>query len=371
VALLGAGCFLVISVGAFREDSLKDAYERGSGTGGFALFGESSIPVLHDLGSEEGRASMKMDDVRLGGVDVVQLRVRDGDDASCLNLNRAQRPRLLGVDPEQLQSRGAFTFVETAKGAEIEDAWRLLDMDLGEDVVPAIGDAEMIKWMLGKSMGDEIVYSDERGGEFRLRLVGGLKNSILQGSVVISADQFEKRFVSEAGYRMFLVDADEDKAGEVGKVLSDGLEDFGIELTPAARRMQELNAVKNTYLSIFQLLGGLGLVLGSVGLGLVVLLNVLERRSEFGMLRAIGFSRETLKKMVLYEHASLVVGGLSGGVVSALIAIIPAMRTPGSGLPYGMLAAIIVCIVVSAALWIWAATAIALGGNLLDAIRNE
>jgi len=33
------------------------------------------------------------------GVDVVSIRVREGDEASCLNLNRAQSPRLLGVNP--------------------------------------------------------------------------------------------------------------------------------------------------------------------------------------------------------------------------------------------------------------------------------
>jgi hypothetical protein len=37
------------------------------------------------------------------------LRLREGDEASCLNLNRAQTPRLLGVDPNELARRGAFT----------------------------------------------------------------------------------------------------------------------------------------------------------------------------------------------------------------------------------------------------------------------
>ena len=358
IALLAGGCFLVISVGAFRQDSSKDAYKRDSGTGGFAFVGESSIPILHDL---------SVDDY----LKVVQLRVNDGDDASCLNLNRAQRPRLVGVESEQLQSRGAFGFAEVIKGSNIEDAWELLDLDLGEDVVPAIGDAAMIKWILGKSIGQDIEYSDERGRVFKLRLVGGLKNSIMQGSLVISADQFTKRFPSEAGYRMFLVDAAEDDASTVEDVLSKALIDFGLELTPAVVRMQKLNAVQNTYLSIFQILGGLGLVLGSVGLALVVLLNVLERTGEFAMLRAVGFSKGKLKKMVLFEHTALVAAGLVGGVVSALVAIIPAISTPGSQLPYLSLCVIIGCIAVSAVVWIRVATAIALSGNLMDAIRNE
>jgi len=52
---------------------------------------------LHDLNSESGRESVGLDDDGFEGVKVVGLRVHDGDDASCFNLNRAQRPRLLGV----------------------------------------------------------------------------------------------------------------------------------------------------------------------------------------------------------------------------------------------------------------------------------
>ena len=358
IALLAAGCFLIISVGAFRQDSSKDAYERDSGTGGFAFVGESSIPVLHDLSVD-------------GFLQVVQLRVNDGDDASCLNLNRAQRPRLVGVQSGQLQGRGAFGFAEVIAGHDIEEAWELLDLDLGEDVVPAIGDGQMIKWILGKGVGQDIEYSDERGRTFKLRLVGGLKNSVMQGSLVISADQFIKRFPSEAGYRMFLVDADKEETSTVEDVLSKALVDFGLELTPAVTKMQELNAVQNTYLSIFQILGGLGLILGSVGLAIVVLLNVLERTGEFAMLRAVGFSKNKLRKMVLFEHTALVATGLIGGVVSAIVAIIPAAATPGAQLPYKSLCVIIACIAVSAVVWIRIATAIALSGNLLDAIRNE
>ena len=44
------------------------------------------------------------------------------------------------------------------------------------------------------------------------------------------------------------------------------LEDRGMEWVPAAQRLNDFNAVQNTYLSIFSTLGGLGLLLGTVGL---------------------------------------------------------------------------------------------------------
>jgi hypothetical protein len=51
--------------------------------------------------------------------------------------------------------------------------------------------------------------------------------------------------------------------------LSRALQDAGLELTPASQRLNEYNAVQNTYLATFQILGGLGLLLGSAGLGVV------------------------------------------------------------------------------------------------------
>lgn len=355
-ALLASGCFLVISVGAFRAKPLHDAQKRDSGTGGFAFLGETSVPILGNL------------EIGLTPNRIVQFRVREGDDASCLNLNKAQKPRLLGVKPELL--RDAFSFAEIAKDASAE-SWDLLDAELGEGVVPAIGDAEMMKWMFGKSVGDEIDYTDERGRVFKLRLVGGLQNSVLQGSLVIAEERFTELFSSEDGYRLFLIDVSVGSAAEAEKIITEKYSDFGINLTPTTRRLAELNAVKNTYLSIFQILGGLGLILGSAGLAIVVLLNVLERRGELGMMRALGFGRDRIRKMVLLEHVLLVAAGLCVGIPAALIAITPAAAAPGARLPYFTLIAIIGAIAASATAWIYVATGIALRGDVLDAIRTE
>jgi len=371
VALLACGIFLVIAIEAFRHDPLAHADRRDSGTGGFTLFAESAIGILHDLNSDAGRKSMVVDSDLLEGVEVVPLRVRDGDDASCFNLNRAQNPQLLGVRSVQLLNRGSFTFAATKPGADMETAWDLLNDYQDDDIVPAVGDYATIKWALGKSIGDEIEYSDEKGQKFRLRLVGMLANSILQGSLLIAEDQFVKRFPSEDGYRMLLIDAPPEKVEAVADHLSARLTDFGLALTSAPQRLAAFSEVESTYLSIFQILGGLGLVLGSVGLGLVVLRNMLERRNELAMLRAVGYNKMTLKRMVFYEHSGLMLSGLGCGVVAALVAVGPALKTPGASVPYLSLAVTVGAIAVSGVVWIWIATVFALSGKMLDALRNE
>jgi putative ABC transport system permease protein len=371
IGLLACGIFLVIAVGANRHNPLAETHKRDSGTGGFALFGQSSIGILHDLSSKAGRRSMSMDDSNLEDLQVVQLRVRDGDDASCLNLNRAQSPQLLGVQPDQLQMRGSFTFTDMIEGAESKEAWNLLNRDLGRDIVPAVGDYATVIWALGKSVGDQLEYADDKGNSFKLQIVGLLKNSILQGSLIISGDEFIRRFPSEEGYRMLLIDCPRQKFDAVTDNLSFGLKDFGLDLIPTAQRLAEFGAVEDTYLSIFQLLGGLGLILGSVGLGLVVVRNVLDRRGELAMLRAVGFDKTTLRKMIFHEHSGLMLSGLACGVVAALVAVGPALKSPGAQSASISLVLTIGAIGISSMLWIWIAAKFVLSGGMLDALRSE
>jgi putative ABC transport system permease protein len=126
IGLLACGIFLVIAVGANKQNP-SQTQQRDSGTGGFALYGESTIGILHDLNSASGRRAMRLNNSDFADVQVVQMRVHDGDDASCLNLNRAQMPRILGVQPQELQQRGAFGFKQVKKDADEQKPWMLLN----------------------------------------------------------------------------------------------------------------------------------------------------------------------------------------------------------------------------------------------------
>ena len=374
VSLLASAAFLIIAVAANRLDAQRDATQRGSGTGGFAFWAESSLPVIQDLNTRKGQEFYGLDPKSMKGVSVVPLRVRDGDDASCLNLNRAQRPRLLGVKPELLAQRGAFTFTGFANGVTVTNGWLALNAAYrtnsgGVDIIPGIADANSIQWALGKQLGDTLDYLDERGRPFKVRLVGAVANSILQGSVIVSEDDFVRRFANEGGYRAFLVDAPVDGVEALAAQLTRALQDNGLEVISTARRLDAFNAVQNTYLNTFQILGGLGLLLGSVGLGVVVSRNVFERRGELAVLQAIGFGRPQLRRFVLTEHAAVLFLGLAVGTGAAVLAVLPAIVIPGSQLPWGSLALTLLAVLANGLLWTWLATRRALRKPLLDSLR--
>lgn len=367
VALLACGCFVIVALGAFRLDASRDV-SRQSGTGGFALIGETTLPVYKDLNSAEGRDYFALTEREMENVRVVPFRVRRGDDASCLNLNRAQRPRLLGVQPELLQDR--FTFTAAAKGLDRAQGWRLLKTGADSGEVAAIGDAASIQWALGKKVGDTLDYTDERGRVFKVRLVGAVANSILQGSLIVDEAQLLSRYPSESGYRMYFIDAPE-PAAVLAEKLTRALGDVGLEVTRAVDRLNAFNAVQNTYLGTFQFLGGLGLLLGSAGLGIVVLRNVLERRGELGLFSALGFRPATIRRLIIGEHLVLLLWGLGLGVLAAGIAVLPALITPGSQLPWRSLALTLGAVLLNGLAWTWLASRWALRGNLLGVLCNE
>src|SRR5260370_40000614 len=112
-----------------------------------------------------------------------------------------------------------------------------------------------------------------------------------------------------------------------------GLADRGVEVTRTSDRLASYLAVENTYLSTFQALGGLGLVLGSLGLGVVLLRRVWERRGVLALLRALGFRRLTLGFLVPAENGFLLLLGLGIVAAAALVAVLPHLFGVGRRVP--------------------------------------
>jgi putative ABC transport system permease protein len=365
VAILACGVFMVVAVGANREDLGAGAEQRSSGTGGFALYAESSVPIVQDLNSEAGHRAWGLRTDLLNETRFVAMRVRDGDDASCLNLNRAQEPGILGVQVDALIERKAFAFQQA------QQTWDLLKQDPGNGVVPAVGDYPTVYWQLGKKIGDDLVYRNRKGEEVRLRIMGMITSSMLQGNLIIPEAAMERYFPEVEGYRAWMIDTPSQALTQVSEHLTQRLANAGLSVETSVDRLNSFGQVENTYLSIFMVLGGLGLVLGCAGLGLIVVRNFLERQGELAMLRAVGFSRRALLKMVCLEHVFLLGAGLLAGMICALIAVAPTLHAASGRLPLGLLAILMLMIGGSGVLWVVIAARFALRGMILTPLRNE
>ena len=377
IALIASAAFIIVAVDAFHREGTDATLDPKSGTGGFTLLADTLLPIAHDLSSPSGRDVLNIADLYepggpLDGVSLTRFRVRPGEDASCLNLYQAKDPRILAPSSAFVMD-GRFSFgaslAETEE--EKENPWLLLDKKFEDGAIPAIGDATSLTYALHLSVGDDFELNRDTDHPIRLRIVAALTDSILQRELLIGEEHFERVFRDYDGYRFFLIDAPPERAADVAAALEDRLTDFGFDVVSAADRLAAFHRVNNTYLATFQTLGGLGLILGTFGLGAVLLRNVLERQRELALLRAVGYNRGHVSLMVLAENAFLVFAGVLAGTVSALVAIAPAWLERGGELPVLSLGVLLLAVVVTGLTASLVATIAALRSPLLRALRTE
>jgi len=381
VALVAFASFVIVTVAANYRDPTIENQSMTSGTGGFALWATSDIPLHEDLNSSDARFDLgfsEEDEALLAQARIIGLRTLPGDDASCLNLYRPQNPRLVGVSGE-LAARGGFSFAATLPpedsgaapgGYHPESPWTLLYQDFGPGVVPVLGDLNSVQWILHLGLGDDLVIEDEFGEPLSLRVVGTFAESLFRSELLMSEENLLAHFPSQSGYSTFLVETPTSDDA-ISEALEDTLGPYGFDARRTDQMLADFLVVQNTYLSTFQLLGGLGLLLGTVGLGVVLVRNVIERRAELATLRAFGFRRAALSRMVLVENAFLLVVGTFIGAASSLIAVAPRFVGGAFELPWGSLGLILLAVLVVGMASSIAAVAGALRVPLLPVLKGD
>ncbi len=345
ITLIASATFLLVALDAFRRPAASPL-AKNSGTGGYPLIAEARLPVFYNLNTNREPLNLPAQDARF-----TAFRLRPGDDASCLNLYEPRNPRVLGA-PDAFLKEGRFAFQESLAKTEAERANPWLLLEASGDVMPAAADANSLEYVLHKKLGDEIVLNPESDHPVRVRVVASLNDSVFQSELVVSEANFLKAFPEQQGFRVFMIETPPAQADAVTVKLEEALSDYGFDATSTVEKLAGYHRVENTYLSTFQVLGGLGLLLGTIGLAAVLLRNVLERRRELALLRAVGFQISDLGVTVLAENLFLLGCGLVVGIVCALLAIAPAIASRGhasaSGLPWLLLAVPVVSLAASA-----------------------
>ena len=351
IRLLALGIFLTLAVTANRQGIIKNPLEKTSGTGGFSYYLETAVPVMSDMNSAAGRDSLKLDEIS-PRVSFVQMPTIPGSEASCLNLNHVVRPHISGVDPISLQGRFSFKkiFLGIGKG------WEILDYQfIGQDIIPVVADMNVIQWSLGKKLGDFLEYENSSGKKYRLRFVGGLNNSLFQGRVLVSLENFYRLYPEASGSTIALINAPASLEKNTVNKLIRALSRYGLNLESSAERLNRFNTVQNTYLAVFFALGGIGLVLGCGGLVILIRRNLMERHSEMTFLRTIGYSKKEIQSMVFYEHFVLFIFAIFCGMISAAVALIPIFQTAPEKVSWGEIGLFVGLILVSGVLSILSA----------------
>jgi len=317
IALIAFATFLLISLEAFRHPPASAlAFNK------YGYIGESQSPLYEKLDG------------------AVMLRVRPGEDASCLNLYAPTRPKVVALPPGLVPA---------------------LDAALSDGVIPAAADANSLQYILHKAIGDEMTLD----GGARIRFVATLPGSVFQSEVLIGEAQFLLAFPAEQGFRMMLFEKAPNE--NVEELFSDS----GLDVMTVAEKLAQFLRVEHAYLSTFQALGALGLILGTFGLGAVLLRNVLERRKELALLRAVGFTGVEVAQVIVLENLLLLAFGLAVGTLCALVAVSPTLFERGQAPPLLPLAGLVGTVALTGLLASVLATRAALRAPLLASLRSE
>ncbi len=424
ISLVAVAGFLIVAVSSFRLAPTE------AGTAGFDFIADSSQAVFENLNTVEGQTKLLGTNHLLAeSTRVYSLRLKPGQDASCNNLYQSTQPRVLGVSREFVErfdspDATAFAWGATMAATDKEKAnpWRLLEQTQDDDAIPVMIDKNTANYSLKIfAVGGIYKVAYDSGETIRFRVVGFLSNTILQGSLIVSEENFTRAFPNIGGYRFFLIDLKKEtrrvskgvveketrrvskgvveketrrvskgvveketrivskgvveketrrvSKGVVEKetrIVSKGvagdhettaantaiatlesrLGDEGFDARDANKTLAGFMSVQNTYLDTFQSLGLLGLLLGTFGLAAVQMRSVLERRKEFGLMRAVGFARSRLSRMILLENAWLLLIGLVTGIVSAVFATLPHYFVGTASVPWVPLAGMFALVVV-------------------------
>lgn len=356
-AIVAAASFLIVAVSSFAKRPPVDPSVRSSPTGGWTeilSFGEATSidPTNPETRSLLGLSGEQ--EALLAACTIARLRTSDGDDAACSNLYASLRPRVIGVGPAFIE-RGGFSFVDHAPlPPDSANPWQLLDEPDAEDCIPVILDQATAQWGLKLGgVGSRFDLTDDDGATVRCVIVGLLESCILQGQVIVAERGFERMFPRRSGYGMALVDAGEltpARRGDLLGALATAWADAGVSATAATRRLASLQAVENTFLSGFQVLGTLGLLLGTAGVAAVQLQGVSERIGPLSVLRSIGFTLGRVRWLLISETLVTVLAGLAAGIAAACLAVAPALGSHEARLPLAWIGITVAAAVAAAVL---------------------
>ncbi|MEM7313833.1 MAG: ABC transporter permease, partial [Planctomycetota bacterium] len=361
IGLMAAATFLIIAIAAFRLAPTE------SGTGGFQLLADSDRPIFVDFrDNEQIEDAFGNQSLPIEASTILPMRVHQGDDASCRNLYQATRPTLLGVTPAMLE----FFESNDSQSAWSNANWSEMKMATpADEPVPVILDKNtaMYSLHLPPSIGHEFTLDFDP--PIRFRIAGLLSNTTMQGSLIVPEPDLLRLFPDTSGFQKFLIKSNE--PSKVSDLLEERFGDEGLDVVRSADILSGLLAVQNTYLSTFQSLGALGLLLGTLGLAAVQVRNILTRRGELALLSAIGYSQSAVRRQLIWENATLLLAGLGIGTIAALVVVVPHAIFGNASLPLSTIAITLTGILVLGLLAGIVTSRFALNTPILAALREE
>ena len=128
------------------------------------------------------------------------------------------------------------------------------------------------------------------------------------------------------------VRADTDRVARVQAVLAQTANPESpneVDISQPSDALTARAAAEGAFDSLFLGLGVVALIVGAVGVANIMIISVLERRSEIGLRRALGATRRQIRGQFLAEAVLLTLLGGAAGVAAGMIATVVYARNKG------------------------------------------
>jgi putative ABC transport system permease protein len=169
---------------------------------------------------------------------------------------------------------------------------------------------------LGRA-GDTLAITLPNGTAVNVTIIATMSNVALDG--VISASQFVGPRLQTSGSEYALVSLANSGEGDVVAIsLKRDFLSSSLQVTVIADLLAQTLSTTDSFYSLFQGFLALGLVVGVVGLSIISVRSVVERRQEIGMIRALGFTKRMVLGSFLLENSFVSVVGI---LIGSLLAV--------------------------------------------------
>lgn len=162
-----------------------------------------------------------------------------------------------------------------------------------------------------------VVSSDESRHD--LTIVGVMKQSALSGVFVSEATLYTD--LKALGPNLMLISYAEGlDPAEQSVLLEKDFLAYGLTTISVRSLAEEITASVDSIFTLFRAFLAMGLIIGIVGLGIITIRSIYERRLEIGMMRAIGFTKGMVVTNFALESAFIsLLGILAGSLLGILV----------------------------------------------------